>query len=57
MTTASPTLQPATPLQLVAVLPAGDWELVRFGDLIVAACPQHPPVVFNYIPDEVSNDT
>jgi hypothetical protein len=25
--------------------------------LIVAACPQHPPVVFNYIPDEVSNDT
>jgi hypothetical protein len=54
--TTSPTLPPATPLELVAVLPPGEWQLVRFHDLIVAACPQHPPIVFNYIPDSVEND-
>ena len=50
-----PILRPG--MQLVNVLPPGDWQLLRFRGFMVALCPQHPPFAYVYIPDEVSNDT
>lgn len=29
--------------KLITRLPAGKWELARFGDSIIATCPDHPP--------------